>query len=206
MLLTHGEALFTVMSNPTWPFAVKAGEVTIRTTDAKLSVRVRENGETDVLVIKGHAAIYRGKSAAIANVPRSQATAPFPLILSAGESIAVSSTSVLVREQLSPAILKRRIAWTDGWIWFSKAPLPEAVAEFNRYHREQLVLVDPALARLEVGGRFLSADLDSFIAALEQHFDVRAMPSAVHGTGAASIYLTRSCKRAKQQCNWTMGQ
>jgi ferric-dicitrate binding protein FerR (iron transport regulator) len=71
ILLTHGEALFTVMNNPSWPFAVKAGDVTIRTTDAKLSVRVRENGETDVLVIKGHAAIYRGKSAAIANVPRS---------------------------------------------------------------------------------------------------------------------------------------
>ena len=127
------------------------------------------------------------------------------MVLSAGESIAVSSTSVLLREQLSPAILKRRMAWTDGWIWFAKAPLPEAVAEFNRYHREQLVLVDPALARLEIGGRFLSADLDSFIAALEQHFDVRAVPSAIHGT-AATIYLTRSCKRAKQQCNWTMGQ
>jgi hypothetical protein len=64
----------------------------------------------------------------------------------------------------------------DGWIWFSKDPLPEAVAEFNRYHREQLVLVDPALARLEIGGRFRSTDLDSFIATLEHSFDVRVCP------------------------------
>jgi transmembrane sensor len=208
ILLTHGEALFTVMSNPNWPFFVKAGDVTIRTTDAKLSVRVRENGETDVLVIKGHAAIDRtidrGGAAAVANVPRPQRATAFPLILSAGASIAVRSTSVLVHEQLSPAVLKRRMAWTDGWIWFFKDPLPEAVAEFNRYHREQLVLVDPALARLEVGGRFRSADLNSFIAALEQSFDVHAVLAP--RTGTPSIYLTARCWRAQQQCNWPMVQ
>jgi transmembrane sensor len=210
VLLTHGEALFTVMNNPSWPFLVKAGDKTIRTTGGKLSIRVRENGETDVLVIEGHAAIDRatdrGSVAAVANVPRSHGTASFPLILAAGESIALRSTSVLVREQLSPAVLKRRIAWTDGWIWFSKDPLPKAVAEFNRYHPEQLVLVDPALERLEIGGRFRSADLESFIAALEHHFDVHALSSAVPGTGARSIYLTGRCLRAQQQCNWPMVQ
>jgi ferric-dicitrate binding protein FerR (iron transport regulator) len=111
-----------------------------------------------------------------------------------------------VRAQLPPAILKRRTAWTDGWIWFFKEPLPEAVAEFNRYHRERLVLVDPALARLEIGGRFRSTDLDSFIASLEHAFHVRATSPPVRGTGATTIYLTGSCGRAQQQCNWPMVQ
>jgi len=216
VLLTHGEALFTVMSNPSWPFLVKAGGVILRTTDAQVSIRVRENGETNVLVIKGHVAIDRGSPAAIANVPRSQevprwdgrstAATPFHLILTAGESIAMSSTNVLVREQLSPAVLKRRIAWTDGWIWFYQDSLTEAVAEFNRYHSEHLVLVDPALGRLQIGGRFRSTDLDSFIATLEHSFDVRAMPAIVPGTGAPTIYLTGRCGRAQQQCNWPMVQ
>jgi transmembrane sensor len=205
IVLTHGEALFTVVHRPGWPFSVRAGGATIRAVGTKFSVRLREDDETEVLVIEGRIAID-GARVAVANVPRWRGATPFALIVSAGESVAVNSTTVLARMKLPPATLKRRTAWTDGWIWFSKDPLPEAVAEFNRYHREQLVLVDPALASLEIGGRFRSTDLDSFIATLEHSFDVRAVSSAVRGTGAATIYLTGTCWRAQQQCNWPMVQ
>jgi transmembrane sensor len=170
---------------------------------------LRDDEETEVLVIEGRIAIEGGRGATVAHVQRSQAiprpgATPFVLTVSAGESIGINSTTVISRAKLSPAALKRRTAWMDGWIWFSKDPLPEAVAEFNRYHREQLVLVDPALARLEIGGRFRTTDLDSFIATLEHSFAVRTVSSAVRGTGA-TVYLT-SCRRARQQCNWPMVQ
>jgi ferric-dicitrate binding protein FerR (iron transport regulator) len=204
IVLTHGEALFTVAHCPSWPFLVKAGGATIRAVGTKFSVRLRDNDEADVLVIEGRIAIDGGRGA-VAYVSRSQVvtpdriapqrTTPVALIVTAGESIALNSTTVLARVQLPPATLKRRTAWTDGWIWFAKDPLPQAVAELNRYHREQLVLVDPALARLEIGGRFRSTDLDSFIATLEHSFDVRTVSSAVRGTGAATIYLTGRCFR-----------
>jgi transmembrane sensor len=211
VVLTHGEALFTVVHHPGWPFSVRAGGATIRAVGTKFSVRLREDSETEVLVIEGRIAIDGGGGAAVTHLQRSQGirrpgVSPFVLTVSAGESIGINSTTVLSRAKLSPAALKRRTAWTDGWIWFSKDPLPEAVAEFNRYHREQLVLVDPALAGLEIGGRFRSTDLDSFIATLEHSFDVRAVSSAVRGTGAGTIYLTGSCWRAQQQCNWPMVQ
>jgi transmembrane sensor len=201
IVLTHGEALFTVVNRTSWPFSVRAGSATIHVIGTKFSVRLREDNEVDVLVIEGRIAIDGGREAAVANVPRARRA--IALVLSPGESIALNSTTVLARAQLPPATLNRRTAWTGGWIWFFKDPLPEAVAEFNRYHREQVVLVDPALARLEIGGRFRSTDLDSFIATLEHAFQVRAMSPAVRGTGAAAtIYLTGSCLRAQQQCNW----
>jgi transmembrane sensor len=206
IVLTHGEALFTVVHRTNWPFSVRAGGATIHAVGTKFSVRLREDDEMDVLVIEGRIAIEGRGGAAAGNVPSSQGTTPFALIVSAGESIAMNSTTVLARATLSPMTLKRRTAWTDGWIWFFKDPLPEAVAEFNRYHHEQLVLVDPALASLEIGGRFRSTDLDSFVATLEHSFDVRAMSAPVRGTGAATIYLTGTCVRAKQQCNWPMVQ
>jgi transmembrane sensor len=206
IVLTHGEALFTVVHRPGWPFSVRAGSATIHAVGTRFSVRLREDDEADVLVIEGRIALEGGSGAPVAKVSRSQGTTPFTLIVSAGESIAMNSTALLARAQLSPATLKRRTAWTDGWIWFLKDPLPEAVAEFNRYHREQLVLVDPALARLEIGGRFRSTDLDSFIATLQHSFDVRARSSAVPGTKAATIYLTGRCVRAQQQCNWPLVQ
>jgi transmembrane sensor len=206
IVLTHGEALFTVVHRTNWPFSVRAGGATIHAVGTKFSVRLREDDETDVLVIEGRIAIEGRGGAAAENVPDSQGITPFALIVSAGESIAMNSTTVLARTTLSPTTLKRRTAWTDGWIWFFKDPLPQAVAEFNRYHREQLVLVDPALASLEIGGRFRSTDLDSFVATLEHSFDVRAMSTPVRGTGAATIYLTGTCVRAQQQCNWPLVQ
>ena len=202
VVLIHGEALLTVVHRTNWPFLVRAGGATIHAAGTKFSVRLRDNAAADVLVIEGRIAIEGGREPALANVSRSQVQTPFALIVSAGESIAMNSTTVLARATLSPTTVKRRTAWTDGWIWFFKDPLPEAVAELNRYHREQVVLVDPALGRLEIGGRFRSSDLDSFIATLEHSFDVRARPPVVHGTGAATIYLTASCVRAEQQCNW----
>jgi transmembrane sensor len=206
IVLTHGEALFTLVHRTSWPFSVRAGDATIHSAGTRFSVRLREHAEADVLVIDGRIAIDVGQQTAVANIPRSHRATPFALFVSAGESIAMNSTTVLARAQLPPATLKRRTAWTDGWLWFFKDPLPRAVAEFNRYHREQLVLVDPALAAIEIGGRFRSSDLDSFIATLEHAFDVRALSSAVHGTGTATIYLSGTCVRARQQCNWPMVQ
>jgi transmembrane sensor len=206
IVLTHGEALFTVVHCPDWPFSVKAGGATIHAVGTKFSVRLRADDEVDVLVIESRIAIDGGPGTAVASGPRSQRATPFAVIVSAGESVALNATAVLARATLSASTLKRRTAWTGGWIWFFKDPLPEAVAEFNRYHRQQLVLVDPALASLEIGGRFRSTDLDSFVATLEHSFDVRATSSAVHGTGSAAIYLTGRCRRAQQQCNWPMVQ
>jgi transmembrane sensor len=206
IVLTHGEALFTVVHRPSWPFSVRAGSATIHGVGTTFSVRLREDDQEDVLVIDGRIAIEGREPAALAKVRRSQGAAPFAFVVSAGESIAMNSRALLARAQLPPATLKRRTAWTDGWILFFQSPLPEAVAEFNRYHRERLVLVDPALARLEIGGRFRSTDLDSFIATLQHSFDVRAQSSVVPGTKAVTIYLTGSCWRAQQQCNWPLVQ
>jgi transmembrane sensor len=222
IVLLHGEALFTVVSHPDWPFSVKAGGATIRAVGTKFSVRLREHDEAEVLVIEGRVAIESGRertlasgaerptgarrAQTVARVADTAESSPLPVIAPAGELISVSSTSVLSRVELPLATLKRRTAWTAGWIWFAKDPLSQAVAEFNRYHPQRLVLVDPSLARLEIGGRFRSADLDSFIATLRHSFHVRAVSSIVPGTGTTTIYLAGRCGRASQQCNWPMVQ
>jgi transmembrane sensor len=54
------------------------------------------------------------------------------------------------------------------------------VREFNRYNRRRLVIVDPAIAQMKVGGSFEAQDPESFAATLEKHFGVRRMP-AVRG-------------------------
>jgi transmembrane sensor len=206
IVLLHGEALFAPVQRPAWPLSVRAGTATITTSGMKFSVRLHENAAAEVLVVEGGISIDGGRGLAVARTADGRAASPFSLRAFPGELISINPMTVLTRTQLSPATLKRKTAWTDGWIWFAKDPLPEAVAEFNRYHRQRLVLVDPALASLEIGGRFRSADLDSFIATLEHSFNVRAVSSAVRAAGSDSIYLTGRCGRAQQQCNWSLVQ
>jgi transmembrane sensor len=64
------------------------------------------------------------------------------------------------------------LAWTQGRLWFDRVTLAEAVLEFNRYNRRQLVIDDPAIESLHIGGAFDATDLDSFVAAL-QSFGIR---------------------------------
>jgi transmembrane sensor len=212
IVLLHGEALFAPVQRPAWPLSVRAGTATITTSGMnttsgmKFSVRLHENAAAEVLVVEGGISIDGGGGLAVARTADGRAASPLPLRAFPGELISINPMTVLTRMQLSPATLKRKTAWTGGWIWFAKDPLPEAVAEFNRYHRQRLVLVDPALASLEIGGRFRSADLESFIATLEHSFNVRAVSSAVRATGSDTIYLTGRCGRAQQQCNWSLVQ
>jgi transmembrane sensor len=206
--LTRGEARFYVGSGDPGPLIVSAAGARFQAAGADFSVRLLNGSQLEVLVKTGHVQI---------TVPDSQSkllnlfSSSAPLIVYAGEVLSLRSNATYVKEELSPTTLERKTAWTDGWIWFFKDPLPEAVAQFNRYHEQQLVLVDPRLAHLEVGGRFRSTDLDSFIATLEHSFDVQATTAPVHGTtsrgtGGGTIYLTSRCVRAQQQCNWPMVQ
>jgi transmembrane sensor len=206
VVLRRGEAFFAVAHDTNWPFSVAAGGSTISAVGARFSVRLHDDDQVDVLVTEGRAVI-RGRqlNSGIA-LAGSQTSSSYTLTASSGDSVSLLANSVPSLHKVSTATLMRKTAWTDGWLWFSKDPLPEAVAQFNRYHREKVVLVDPALTRLEVGGRFQSADLDSFIDTLKRSFNVRATSSPVPGTNASFIYLTERCKRAKQQCNWSMVQ
>jgi transmembrane sensor len=206
VVLTRGEAFFTVAHNAAQPFSVKAGGATVHAVGTRFSVRLRDDDEVDVLVTEGQVIIDGARRNSHAEFAGLQVSPGMRLVASSGESISLSAHAAPSRQKVSAVALKRKTAWIDGWLWFLKDPLPQAVEQFNRYHHEQIVLVDPALARLEVGGRFRSDDLGSFIAALEQSFNVRATPCPVSGTNASFIYLTERCDRAKQQCNWPMVQ
>jgi transmembrane sensor len=206
VLLLHGEALFTVERRPNWPFAVRAGVATVRAAGAKVSLRLREAGAVDILVMGGHIAIDNGNGVALRRVAYQRETGQPFATASAGELLSMNPTAVLSRVQLTSAALARRTAWIDGWLWFAKEPLPEALAEFNRYHRQRLVLVDPALASLEIGGRFRSTDLDGFLAALQHSFAIRRVSPTLMDTAVDTVYLSRRCGRAQQQCNWPLVQ
>src|SRR3546814_10951084 len=46
------------------------------------------------------------------------------------------------------------LSWREGLLVFRGTPLVEAVAEFNRYNAQKLVVDDPSIAAIPVGGSF----------------------------------------------------
>jgi transmembrane sensor len=57
-------------------------------------------------------------------------------------------------------------------------PLADAVAEFNRYNTRKILIEDPEIAALRVGGNFRSTNIDAFLELMQSGF-----PIAVHDDG-----------------------
>jgi transmembrane sensor len=172
IVLDRGEALFTVAHDTRRPFDVTAGDTVVRAVGTAFSVRLRDQKEVDVIVTEGRVAIDPPDDSLDSKLPQPVAL-PTMSTLAAGETVSVKAHRLKVRKIVDEDVT-RKLAWTQGRIWFDRVTLAEAIAEFNRYNRRQLVIDDPAIAELHIGGAFGATDVDSFVAAL-QTFGIRAV-------------------------------
>jgi transmembrane sensor len=95
------------------------------------------------------------------------------VLLPAGSVARAEADAVLVRNEPLGEI-EQHLSWRSGLLTFRDTPLAEAVAEFNRYSERKIVIEDPRIANLQLGGIFRSTNIDPFIQLLEQGFPVRA--------------------------------
>jgi transmembrane sensor len=99
-------------------------------------------------------------------------------------SLLLSADAPTVRP-VSHAQLEAAIAWQQGEILFDDATLGTAVEEYNRFLTRKIVIVDPDLATIPVGGRFTSNDPAAFLQAMTESLGVHV---SVSGT---AYLLTR---------------
>ena len=160
--LVRGEAFFSVTKDAVRPFVVAAGGVEARALGTMFVVRQREN-ETELVVAEGRVRF----GAAGGRATGVEASAGQFAVCDPRKP---DATRVGV---LDAAALARRLAWKSGrLVCRPEMPLAEAVAEFNRYHRAQLVLRDAATAAVPIGGAFELANVDAFVRMLEKSFDI----------------------------------
>ncbi|MEP7244210.1 MAG: FecR domain-containing protein [Gammaproteobacteria bacterium] len=183
VVLDRGEALFKVAHDRSRPFDVRAVGTTVRAVGTEFSVRVREANEVttglkdvEVLVREGRVAI----DPPTVNLERATALPRSLSTLSAGETVTITANRVHV-QRVAEADVNRKLSWTEGRLWFERQRLADVVAEFNRYNRRQMIIADPAIADLRIGGGFEATDPESFVAALERTLGVRAFPSTPGG-------------------------
>jgi transmembrane sensor len=122
-----------------------------RITPGRFNARLR--GSTlDLLVLRGAATVDTRTSVGATTV-------------GSYHSLMISEGGPVVRQTSAPQV-DAAIAWQQGEILFQDATLGTAVEDYNRYLSRKIVIVDPELATIPVGGRFTSTDPRPFLRAV----------------------------------------
>lgn len=156
--LLRGEASFTVAHDPRRPFLVAADGVTLRAVGTAFNVRLRAQ-LTEVTVTTGMVAINASDG---------------DRLVPAGRAAVVRPGAIAVT-QLADAAIDRRLAWRSGKLSFDGDTLAQAVEEFNRYRVSPMVIGDPALSGIRIGGTFRADGSAGFAQALQDSFGIRTV-------------------------------
>jgi len=163
--LTQGEAYFEVAKDSTRPFVVMAGDKRVVAVGTQFSVR-RDGEDVRVFVTEGKVEV-EGVAATGSN------TVQHATQLDAG-SIAHASADGLVVQKKPLAEVEQFLSWRSGYLAFDRTPLAAAAAEFNRYSKRQIVIEDPAVAAILVGGNFRATNVEAFVRLIESDFPIAA--------------------------------
>lgn len=140
--LVRGEAYFQVVHNAERPFVVTAG--TGQITD--IGTRFEVYKQTDKVLV----AVQEGSVQVNARESRD---------LTANQLLAYNRSGDFI--QASADSVDNLTAWRQGQLVFDNRNLEDVLSELSRYHRTQIRLGNPALAKLKVSGRFSINQFDS---------------------------------------------
>ena len=172
-----GEALFKVAKDATRPFVVAVKGLEVRAVGTAFDIRVKSDA-IEIAVTEGTVVVNPEISPGLGTSSELRVTAG-QLATYAGSRGIVSNAD--------PPDLERKLAWETGMIAFDGEPLSEAIEEFNRYNTHKIVIADPPIAGLHVGGYFRSDDVSGFVSALRSSFDLQASEG-----GDQITYLSRA--------------
>lgn len=159
--LSHGEAFFDVAHDTSRPFVVHAGTYRVIAVGTRFDVR-RDAGKLRVVVTRG-----------LVRLQSVQEPARAPAMLPAGSIATIDGGDLAVRHV--PLDQAREFSsWRSGYVVFHGAPLIDAIQEFNRYNTRKIVIADPSLDDLKVGGNFRLDNSGAFVRLLQEVFPVRA--------------------------------
>lgn len=163
--LDRGEAFFEVAKDASRPFVVNAAGHRVVAVGTAFSVRSNSDRSARITVLEGSVRIEAG-SAAGARAPASE-------LASAG-NVALVHTDGIDIQRKSVAEIEETLSWRSGYLVFRDVPLPDAVAEFNRYNVRRIEVADPRLGQIKLSGRFQATQYEAFVRLLEEGFSLRA--------------------------------
>ncbi len=176
--LRRGQVWFQVAKDRQRPFIVDAGIAKVQAVGTAFSV-TRTSAGVRIAVTEGRVAIWASDASGAVS------------ILDAGEFAAFRSDGTAPVTGSAPSAIERSLAWREGEIALEGETLDEAVAAFNRYNQQQLVVRDAALGRERLVGLFQLNNPVGFATTLEATLDVEVAVTS------SEISLSRNKNAAK---------
>lgn len=159
--LDKGEAYFHVHHDAAHPFTVISGDH--RVTDVGTSfVMRRDPGRVEVALLDGR--VRFGATDAKSNAGAD--------LLTPGDQAIATANSVSLQKVPLQA-LKKELSWRRDMLVFDHTTLDDAAREINRYNRRKLVIGDPSIGRLTIGGTFAKNDIGAITSAARELFNLR---------------------------------
>ncbi|KAF1049286.1 FecR family protein [Xylophilus sp.] len=169
--LLRGQALFDVAHSRWRPFTVDAGAARVRVLGTAFSVGRQDGGRVAVTVLRGRVAVEDAAGALVA-----QLTPGWQARLEAGRWQAPARVDA-----------QAATAWREGRLVFSHTPLPQVLAEIERYGGLGVRPADdPALAGLRLSGVYRTDNARALLDLLPHVLPVRVDRAA---DGSATVAL-----------------
>lgn len=145
------------------PCTLDVGRARLRIEQGHVIARLRGEDASDVVALAGRVRLLpsRGQS--------HDGFVPERIKL-------VVTADTTTTHPMSDAEVQALSAWQEGELLFDGEPLAAAVTEFNRYLPTPMILEQPEIGRLRLGGRFLTNDPTEFLKALRVNFGIRSQP------------------------------
>jgi transmembrane sensor len=155
--LVEGEAYFDIARNEALPFVVDAGTTRITVLGTEFSVHRTPQG-IELMVLEGSVRLESGLGGDDEHVS---------LVLEAGAVARTGGDRSVLVERRGLDRLARDTAWREGQLYFDETRLADVAAEFNRYNHTHLVIADPDIADIPVGGTFRADNVEGFARLLQ---------------------------------------
>lgn len=185
--LVRGEAHFSVTHDAHRPFEVHARDRIVVAVGTAFDVRLDSRQGVEVTVTEGRVALLGDPDAP------PQTGEPRLQTITSGQDALLTAREVVV-QRIDSTEIARRLAWERRELSFQGQTLSQAVAEFDRYTNRRIVIDDPSITALEVGGDFRALDVASFVAALDRTFGIS---SRVTPHGTIHLYRVGNPRRAR---------
>mgnify|MGYP001799260192 CR=1 FL=1 len=168
--MAKGQAVFKVAHNPERPFSVRAGDRSITALGTEFEVTIEQ---TDIAVT-----LLEGK-VVVDNLEATRRNAKAESVeLSPGQILRTRGNNEASVDQ---ADLTKTGAWRARSLAFNGEKLSAAVLLLNRYGGKKIIIDDPSLGDLKLGGTYKTDSRTGLIIALEEYYPIEAIENPETG-------------------------
>jgi transmembrane sensor len=156
--LIEGEALFDVVHDEARPFRVMLDHSEIRVLGTRFNVYRKPSGETIITVLEGTVEV-RGYGAG-------SGRSEWARTLRTNQQIEYRPIGLMHEPHETVAL--NAVKWRQGVLKFEDEPIPNVLDELTRYTDQRILIRDPRLAELRIGGALNTRNVRGALARLEE--------------------------------------